>query len=77
MKSILAVPTVGVLVGTLAGVLAGPLAGIGTFAGAAAATSIAVALWKNQRDRGALERKLVPVPVRRVAGDDASTRRCR
>lgn len=74
-RSILAVPTVSVLVGTLAGGLAGPLAGIGVFAGAAVAGSIAVVLWKDHRDRKELERKLVSVPIRRVVGDDASIRR--
>lgn len=74
-KNILAVLTVSVLVGSLAGALAGPVTGIGMFAGTAVFGSIAVVLWRNHRDRKELERRLAPVPARRVAGDDPSMRR--
>ena len=70
MRRILAVLAVSVVVGIATGVLAGPLPGIGVFAGAAVLGSIAVVLWRNQRDLEDLERGLVPPPADRVAGED-------
>ena len=74
MKRILTVLAVSLLMGIAIGVLAGTLPGVGVFAGAAVVGSIAVVLWRNQRDLGELERRLAR-PADRVADDDTPLER--
>lgn len=74
MKRILAVLAVSVVTGIAVGVLAGTLAGVGVFAGAAVIGSIAVVLWRNQRDLEELKAGQVPPAVDRALGDDPHER---
>lgn len=62
-----------VMIGLVITVVAGASAGIGAFAAAGVIGAITVVLWRNHRDRRELERALVPVPIRRVVGDDVPT----
>lgn len=72
MKRILTVLAVSLLMGIVTGVLAGTLPGVGVFAGAAVVGSIAVVLWRNQRDLKELERRLARPAV---ADDDTPLER--
>jgi hypothetical protein len=64
----------GAVIGLVVSLVAGAAAGIGAFAAAGVVGGILVVSWRNHRDRGEVERALVPVPIRRIVRDDVPAR---